>query len=86
LAEGLIEIQDDDGAGLLVIKIPEFWERILAFKTKVTIPLVAIDDIVTDPTIIKRTISGSFRILGTSFGFNVGTFYKKGQRNGFLLL
>ncbi len=83
MVEGLIEIQDDDGAGLLVIKIPEFWERILAFKTKVTIPLVAIDDIVTDPTIIKRTISGSFRILGTSFGFNVGTFYKRGRGTAF---
>ena len=83
MVEGLIEIQDDDGAGLLVIKIPEFWERILAFKSKVIIPLVAIDDIVTDPTIIKRTISGSFRILGTSFGFNVGTFYKRDRGTAF---
>ena len=83
MVEGLIEIQDDDGAGLLIINIPEFWERILAFKTKVTIPLVAIDDIVTDPTIIKRTISGSLRILGTSFGFNIGTFYKRGRGTAF---
>ncbi len=47
MVEGLIEIhQNDDGAGLLIINIPEFWERILAFKSKVTIPLVVIDDIV----------------------------------------
>ena len=83
MVEGLIEIQDDDGAGLLIINIPEFWERILAFKTKVTIPLVAIDDIVTDPAIIKRTISGSLRILGASFGFNIGTFYKRDRGTAF---
>ena len=74
--EGIIEIQD----GLLVIKINGFWARILAFKSKMTIPLVAIDDVITDPIIIRRTISGSFRILGTSFGnYHGGTFYKKGR-------
>ena len=83
MVEGLIEIHQDDGAGLLVIKIPEFWERILAFKSKVNIPLIVIDDIVTDPAIIKRTISGSLRILGTSFGFNIGTFYKRGRGTAF---
>jgi hypothetical protein len=74
--EGIIEIQD----GLLVIKINGFWARILAFKSKMTIPLVAIDDVITDPIIIRRTISWSFRILGTSFGnYHGGTFYKKGR-------
>jgi hypothetical protein len=74
--EGIIEIQD----GLLVIKINGFWARILAFKSKMTIPLVAIDDVITDPIIIRRIISGSFRILGTSFGnYHGGTFYKKGR-------
>ena len=76
----VIEIQD----GLLVIKINGFWGRILAFKSKITIPLVAIDDVITDPIIIRRTISGSFRILGTSFGnYHGGTFFKKGRGMSF---
>ena len=75
------EIHED---GLLVIKINGFWGRIIAFKTKMTIPLVAIDDIITDPLIIRRTISWSFRILGTSFGnYHSGTFYKKGRGMAF---
>jgi hypothetical protein len=74
--EVIIEIQDD----LLVIKINGLWARILAFKSKIAIPLVAIDDIITDPVIIRRTISWSLRILGTSFGnYHDGTFYKKGR-------
>lgn len=79
--EVIIETQD----GLLVIKINGFWGRILAFKSKITVPLVAIDDIITDPVIIRRTIRGSFRILGTSFGNNYhgGLFYKKGRGIGF---
>lgn len=79
--EVIIEIQD----GLLVIKINGFWGRILAFKSKITVPLVAIDDIITDPVIIRRTISWSFRILGTSFGNNYhgGLFYKKGRGMAF---
>jgi hypothetical protein len=80
LVGGIIEIQD----GLVVIKINRFWGRILAFKSKIAIPLVAIDDIITDPLIITRTISGSFRILGTSFGnYHGGTFYKKGRGMAF---
>ncbi len=77
----IIEIQD----GLLVIKINGFWERILAFKSKITIPLIAIDDVITDPITISRTISGSFRILGTSFfcKYHGGTFYKKGRGMSF---
>ena len=72
----VIEIQD----GLLVIKINGFWGRILAFKSKIAITLVAIDDVITDPVIIRRTISWSLRILGTSFGnYHSGTFYKKGR-------
>ncbi len=74
--EVIIEIQDSS----LVIKINGFWERILAFKSKITIPLVAIDDIITDPVTIRSTISWSFRILGTSFGnYHGGLFYKKGK-------
>ena len=76
----VIEIQD----GLLVIKINGFWGRILAFKSKITIPLVAIDDIITDPITIRSTISWSFRILGTSFGnYHGGLFYKKGRGMAF---
>ena len=72
----VIEIQD----GLLVIKINGFWGRILAFKSKIAIPLVAIDDVITDPVIIRRTISWSLRILGTSFGnYHGGLFFKKGR-------
>jgi hypothetical protein len=84
LVSDIIEIQD----GLLVIKINRFWERILAFKSKITIPLVAIDDVITDPETISRTISGSFRILGTSFfrNYHGGTFYKKGRGMSFLSL
>ena len=79
---GVTEIQED---GLLVIKINGFWGRILAFKSKMTIPLVAIDDIITDPVTIRRTISGSFRILGTSFfcKYHGGLFYKKGRGMAF---
>jgi hypothetical protein len=78
--EVIIETQD----GLLVIKINGFWGRILAFKSKITIPLVAIDDIITDPVNIRRTISGSFRILGTSFGnYHSGRFYKRGRGMAF---
>ena len=74
---GIIEIQN----GLLVIKINGFWARILAFKSKIAIPLIAIDDIITDPVIIRRTIGWSLRILGTDFGnyYHGGTFYKKGR-------
>jgi hypothetical protein len=76
LVSDIIELQD----GLLVIKINGFWGKILAFKSKITIPLVAIDDVITDPVTIRRTISGSFRILGISFGnYNGGLFYKKGR-------
>ena len=72
----VIEIQD----GLLVIKINGFWGRILAFKSKIAIPLVAIDDVITDPVIIRRTITWSLRILGTSFGnYHGGLFFKKGR-------
>jgi hypothetical protein len=78
--EVIIEIQD----GLLVIKINGFWERIFAFKSKITIPLVVIDDIITDHVTIRRTISWSFRILGTSFGnYHGGLFYKKGRGMAF---
>jgi hypothetical protein len=80
LAGGIIEIQD----GFLIIKINRFWAKILAFKSKITIPLVAIDDIIADPVIIRKTISWSFRILGTSFGnYHGGTFYKKGRGMAF---
>jgi hypothetical protein len=66
--------------GLLVLKINGFWGRILAFKSKIAIPLVAIDDIITDPLIIRTTISWSLRILGTSFGnYHSGLFYKRGR-------
>jgi hypothetical protein len=76
LVGGIIEIQD----GLLVIKINGFWGRILAFKSKITIPLVAIDNITINSETISRTISWSFRILGTSFGnYHGGLFYKKGS-------
>jgi hypothetical protein len=76
LVGGIIEIQD----GLLVIKINGFWARILAFKNKITIPLIAIDNITINPEAISRTISWSFRILGTSFGnYHGGLFYKKGR-------
>ncbi len=76
MVSDIIEVQD----GLLVIKINGFWERIFAFKSKITIPLVAIDDIITDPVTIRRTISGSFRILGTSFvNYHGGLFFKKGR-------
>jgi hypothetical protein len=76
LVGDIIEVQD----GLLVIKIPGFWGKILAFKSKLTIPLVAIDDVITDPVTIRRTISGSFRILGTSFvNYHGGLFFKKGR-------
>ena len=72
----VIEIQD----GLLVIKINGFWGRILAFKSKIAIPLVAIDDVITDPVIIRRTITWSLRILGTSFGnYHGGLVFKKGR-------
>ncbi len=79
--EVIIEIQD----GLLVIKINGFWARILALKSKISIPLVAIDDVITDPVIIRRTISWSIRILGTSFfcKYHGGTFYKKGRGMAF---
>jgi hypothetical protein len=78
--EVIIEIQD----GLLVIKINGFWKRIFAFKSKITIPLVVIDDIITDHVTIRRTISWSFRILGTSFGnYHGGLFYKKGRGMAF---
>ena len=54
--------------------------RLLAFKSKMTIPLAAIDDIIPDPLIIRRTISWSLRILGTSFGnYHSGTFIKKAE-------
>jgi hypothetical protein len=80
LADGIIEIQD----GFLIIKINRFWAKILAFKSKITIPLVAIDDIIADPVIIRKTISWSFRILGTSFGnYHNGLFYKKGRGMSF---
>jgi hypothetical protein len=80
LADGIIEIQD----GFLIIKINRFWAKILAFKSKITIPLVAIDDIIADPVIIRKTISWSFRILGTSFGnYHSGRFYKKGRGMSF---
>ena len=66
--------------GLLVLKINGFWGRILVFKSKIAIPLVAIDDIITDPLIIRTTISWSLRILGTSFGnYHNGLFYKRGR-------
>jgi hypothetical protein len=80
LAGGIIEIQD----GFLIIKINGFWAKILAFKSKITIPLAAIDDIITDPVIIRRTTSWSIRILGTSFGnYHSGRFYKKGRGMAF---
>ena len=73
----VIQIQED---GLLVIKINGFWGRILAFKSKISIPLVAMDDVITDPVTIRRTISWSFRILATSFGnYHSGIFFKKGR-------
>ena len=72
----VIEIQD----GVLVIKINGLWGRMLAFKSKIAIPLVAIDDVITDPVIIRRTITWSLRILGTSFGnYHGGLFFKKGR-------
>lgn len=78
--EVIIEIQD----GFLIIKINRFWAKILAFKSKITIPLVAIDDIITDPITIRSTISWSFRILGTSFcNYHGGTFYKRGRGMAF---
>jgi hypothetical protein len=79
--EVIIETQD----GLLAIKINGFWGRILTFKSKISIPFVAIDDVITDPETIRRTISGSFRILGTSFfcKYHGGTFYKKGRGMAF---
>jgi hypothetical protein len=78
--EVIIEIQD----GFLIIKINRFWAKILAFKSKIAIPLVAIDDIITDPVTIRSTISWSFRILGTSFGnYHGGTFYKRGRGMAF---
>ena len=80
MVSDIIEVQD----GLLVIKINGFWGRILAFKSKITIPLVTIDNIITDPVTISRTISGSFRILGTSFGnYHGGLFFKKGRGMSF---
>jgi hypothetical protein len=81
LVSDIIEIQD----GLLVIKINGFWGKIFAFKSKITIPLVTIDDdVITDPVTISRTISGSFRILGTSFGnYHGGLFFKKGRGMSF---
>jgi hypothetical protein len=80
LAGGIIEIQNSS----LAIKINGFWGKILAFKSKITIPLVAIDDIITDPLIIRRTISWSFRILGTSFvNYHGGLFFKKGRGMSF---
>ena len=80
MVSDIIEIQD----GFLIIKINGFWAKILAFKSKITIPLVAIDDIIADPVIIRKTISWSFRILGTSFGnYHGGTFYKKGRGMAF---
>ena len=80
MVSDIIEVQD----GLLVIKINGFWERIFAFKSKITIPLVAIYDVITDPITISRTISGSFRILGTSFGnYHGGLFFKKGRGMSF---
>ena len=80
MVSDIIEVQD----GLLVIKINGYWERIFAFKSKITIPLVTIYDVITDPVAIRRTISGSFRILGTSFGnYNGGLFFKKGRGMSF---
>jgi hypothetical protein len=80
LVSDIIEVQDS----LLVIKINGLWGKILAFKSKITIPLVAIDDVITDPVIIRRTISWSFRILGTSFGnYHAGLFFKKGRGMAF---